>query len=134
VLFCELFVCKCVLCYCHRVSTQLQLTCISLSLSLSCYSVKLCRKEIQRYCLFIDLSLHCYKKRLCSVLQMYRVLTLCPLYSKSDRVYANELNNSVSWPKNGTCRLLLLRQAVCSEAFKFSEPVVSEYPLRGCNS
>jgi hypothetical protein len=26
VLFCVLFVCKYVLCYCHRVSTQLQLT------------------------------------------------------------------------------------------------------------
>jgi len=29
VLFCVLFVCKCVLYYCHRVATQLQLTNIS---------------------------------------------------------------------------------------------------------
>jgi hypothetical protein len=34
VLFCVLFVCNCVLYYCHRVSTQLQLTNIYISLSL----------------------------------------------------------------------------------------------------
>ena len=33
VLFCVLFVCKCVLYYCHRVATQLQLTNISISIN-----------------------------------------------------------------------------------------------------
>ena len=35
VLFCVLFVCKCVLCYCHRVPSQLQSTNISISISKS---------------------------------------------------------------------------------------------------
>jgi hypothetical protein len=39
VLFCVLFVCKCVLYYCHQVATQLQLTNISIACSDygSCY-------------------------------------------------------------------------------------------------
>jgi hypothetical protein len=65
------------------------------------------------------------------VLQMYRLLSLCPLNSKSDRLYANEVNNNVSWPKNGTSRLLLLRQAVCSEALKFTACVFSESDISG---
>jgi hypothetical protein len=36
VLFCALFVCKCVLYYCHRVSTQLLLTNISISICIYC--------------------------------------------------------------------------------------------------
>jgi predicted ferric reductase len=34
VFFCVLFVCECVLCYCHWVSTQLQLTNISYIINL----------------------------------------------------------------------------------------------------
>jgi len=37
-LFCVLYVCKCVLYYCHRVSTQLQLT--QISYHIICYRAK----------------------------------------------------------------------------------------------
>jgi hypothetical protein len=40
VLFCVLFVCKCVLNYCHRVATQLQLTNISYHI-ISCHVISL---------------------------------------------------------------------------------------------
>ena len=46
VLFCVLFVCKCVLYYCHRVSTQLQLTNIS---DIKCYSQRDCYVDIMAY-------------------------------------------------------------------------------------
>jgi len=40
VLFCVLFVCKCVLYYCHRVATQFQLTNISYPESFLLYVFK----------------------------------------------------------------------------------------------
>jgi hypothetical protein len=55
VLFCVLFVCKCVLCYCHRVSTQLQLANISVSMYRQ-YSISLSTRRCGQLCDVADFT------------------------------------------------------------------------------
>jgi len=49
VLFCVLFVCKCVQYYCHRVTTQLQLTNVSISISKSYVTYKILKDLVYQH-------------------------------------------------------------------------------------
>ena len=56
VLYCTvLFVCKCVLCWCHRVSTQMQLTNISISVYIQ-YSLSLSTRRCGQLCAVADFT------------------------------------------------------------------------------
>ena len=57
VLFYALFVCKCVLNYCHRVSTQLQVTNIS---NMCCAFVGLDRKLYKTHGTYIKMAVTCF--------------------------------------------------------------------------
>ena len=128
VLFCVLFMCKCVLYYCHRVSTQLQLTNISYRI-IRVASVRFLWFSKQEYPR--TGSLHSYYINLLTPNDLYiRRTTLltskrCILYIYSTNVGTEYFKHALYSP------FFSLQNAVCFIMLTYLVPVLFSFYIQG---